>query len=217
MDFAIQGSRPIWQQLTEQLARRIITGAYPLGSRFPAVRELAAEAGVNPNTMQRAITQLENARPRHNEPDAGPHRDGKRRGARGDAAAAGRGMHGKLFQGNGSAGLFPRRGRGYGAGGKGKRMMNEELVKCTGLCRSFEAVQALRGVDLSLTSGKIVGLLGPNGSGKTTLIKILNGLLQPTAGEARVAGLLPGVETKAITSYLPDRGYFPPTGCASAI
>ena len=45
MDFAIQGSRPIWQQLTEQLARRIITGAYPLGSRFPAVRELAAEAG----------------------------------------------------------------------------------------------------------------------------------------------------------------------------
>ena len=102
MDFAIQGSRPIWQQLTEQLARRIITGAYPLGSRFPAVREQAA------------------ARPRHTEPDAGPYRDGKRRGARGDAAAAGRGMHGKLFQGNGSAGLFPRRGRGYGAGGKGK-------------------------------------------------------------------------------------------------
>ena len=59
MDFSIQGSRPIWQQLTEQLARRIITGAYPLGSRFPAVRELAAEAGVNPNTMQRAFAELE--------------------------------------------------------------------------------------------------------------------------------------------------------------
>ena len=41
------------------------------------------------------------------------------------------------------------------------------------------------------------------------IVLILNGLLQPTAGEARVAGLLPGVETKAITSYLPDRGYFP--------
>ena len=79
-------------------------------------------------------------------------------------------------------------------------MMNEELVKCTGLCRSFETVQALRGVDLTLTSGKIVGLLGPNGSGKTTLIKILNGLLQPSAGEARIAGFKPGVETKAITS-----------------
>ena len=45
MNFSIQGSRPIWQQLTEQLARRIITGAYPLGSRFPAVRELAAFGG----------------------------------------------------------------------------------------------------------------------------------------------------------------------------
>ena len=59
MEFIIEGSRPIWQQLTEQLARRILSGTYPLGSRFPAVRELAAEAGVNPNTMQRAITQLE--------------------------------------------------------------------------------------------------------------------------------------------------------------
>lgn len=87
--------------------------------------------------------------------------------------------------------------------------MNEELVKCTALTRRFETVQALRGVDLTLTSGKIVGLLGPNGSGKTTLIKILNGLLQPTSGEVRIAGQLPGVETKAITSYLPDRGYFP--------
>lgn len=45
MDFAIQGSRPIWQQLTEQLARRIITGAYPLGSRFPAVREPGGGGG----------------------------------------------------------------------------------------------------------------------------------------------------------------------------
>jgi ABC-2 type transport system ATP-binding protein len=87
--------------------------------------------------------------------------------------------------------------------------MNEELVKCTALRRDFGPVQALCGVDLTLTSGKIVGLLGPNGSGKTTLIKILNGLLRPTAGEARIAGMLPGPETKSITSYLPDRGYFP--------
>ena len=84
-----------------------------------------------------------------------------------------------------------------------------ELVRCTNLCRNFENVRALDGVDLSLSSGRIVGLLGPNGSGKTTLIKILNGLLQPTSGEARVAGNVPGVETKKIVSYLPDRGYFP--------
>ena len=70
-------------------------------------------------------------------------------------------------------------------------------------------MRALDGVDLSLPSGRIVGLLGPNGSGKTTLIKILNGLLQPTSGEVRIAGNAPGVETKKIVSYLPDRGYFP--------
>ena len=57
MDFAIQGSRPIWQQLTEQLARRIITGAYPLGSRFPAVRELAAEVALPCRVFALDLTQ----------------------------------------------------------------------------------------------------------------------------------------------------------------
>ena len=47
MEFNIQSSRPIWQQLTMQLRQRIVTGAYPPGSRFPAVRELAAEAGLD--------------------------------------------------------------------------------------------------------------------------------------------------------------------------
>ena len=85
----------------------------------------------------------------------------------------------------------------------------KELVRCTDLCRNFESVRALDGVDLSLPEGRIVGLLGPNGSGKTTLIKILNGLLQPSSGEVRIAGSAPGVETKKLVSYLPDRGYFP--------
>ena len=84
-----------------------------------------------------------------------------------------------------------------------------ELVRCTNLSRSFGEVRALDNVNLSLPGGRIVGLLGPNGSGKTPLIKILNGLLQPTAGEVRIAGNAPGVETKKIVSYLPDRGYFP--------
>ena len=84
-----------------------------------------------------------------------------------------------------------------------------ELVRCTNVSRNFGEVRALNGVDLSLPSGRIIGLLGPNGSGKTTLIKILNGLLQPTSGEVRIAGNVPGVETKKIVSYLPDRGYFP--------
>ena len=59
MEWNLSGDRPIWLQLSQQLARRILVGAYPPGSRLPSVRELAAEAGVNPNTMQRALAQLE--------------------------------------------------------------------------------------------------------------------------------------------------------------
>ena len=59
MEWKLENDRPIWTQLNEQLRRRIIAGVYPPGSRLPPVRELAAEAGVNPNTMQRALAQLE--------------------------------------------------------------------------------------------------------------------------------------------------------------
>ena len=73
--------------------------------------------------------------------------------------------------------------------------MATELVKCTALSRYFGETKALDNVDLVLEPGKIVGLLGPNGSGKTTLIKILNGLLQPTAGTVVIDGNLPGPES----------------------
>ena len=86
--------------------------------------------------------------------------------------------------------------------------MNEQLVTTTGLVKTFGRTTALAGVALSLGRGRIVGLLGPNGSGKTTLIKILCGLLQPTAGAAAIDGQPIGVYTKSITSYLPDLMYF---------
>ncbi len=59
MDWQITDGRPVWLQLKEQIAKGILTGTYPLGSRLPSVRELAMGAGVNPNTMQRALTELE--------------------------------------------------------------------------------------------------------------------------------------------------------------
>ena len=59
MEWNFTGSRPIWQQLAEQLTLRILKGEYPPGSRLPAVRDIAGQAGVNPNTMQRALSQLE--------------------------------------------------------------------------------------------------------------------------------------------------------------
>ena len=59
MDWIIENDRPIWLQLYEQLTLRIVTGVYAMGEKMPTVRELAAEAGVNPNTMQRALAYLE--------------------------------------------------------------------------------------------------------------------------------------------------------------
>jgi len=61
MDWKLSDDRPIFQQLYEQLSRRIVSGLYPPGERMPSVRELAGEAGVNPNTMQRALSQLESS------------------------------------------------------------------------------------------------------------------------------------------------------------
>lgn len=82
-----------------------------------------------------------------------------------------------------------------------------EVVRCKDLTKQYGKIVALNNVNLTLESGKIVGLLGPNGSGKTTLIKILNGLLTPTSGEVSVAGHPIGVETKKIVAYLPDNSY----------
>ena len=59
MAWNLQSDRPIYAQLVEQLRRIIVTGVYPAGSKLPAVRELAVEAAVNPNTMQRALVRLE--------------------------------------------------------------------------------------------------------------------------------------------------------------
>ena len=77
------------------------------------------------------------------------------------------------------------------------------------LTKDFGSLRALDKVSLSLEKGQIVGLLGPNGSGKTTLIKVLNGLLTPTEGRALINDIEPGVETKKVVAYLPDRTALP--------
>lgn len=83
----------------------------------------------------------------------------------------------------------------------------EALLKLENVKKTYGNKQALNGINLEITSGKIVGLLGPNGSGKSTMIKLINGLLEPTEGTITVKGNKPGVETKKIVSYLPERTY----------
>jgi len=82
-----------------------------------------------------------------------------------------------------------------------------KLLECTNLTKKYSNVVALKNINLTLESGKIVGLLGPNGSGKTTLIKLINGLLTPTTGTITIDSNPVGVKTKSIVAYLPDNSY----------
>ncbi len=59
MTWHFDNDRPIYTQLLEQILFLIVSGQYPPGSKLPSVRDLASEASVNPNTMQRALTELE--------------------------------------------------------------------------------------------------------------------------------------------------------------
>lgn len=81
------------------------------------------------------------------------------------------------------------------------------ILTCRNLSKSFGSKKTLDNINLSIERGRIVGLLGPNGSGKSTFIKLCNDLLKPTRGEIQIAGNLPGIETKKIVSYLPEKTY----------
>lgn len=82
-----------------------------------------------------------------------------------------------------------------------------ELLCTENLTKRYSNITALNDVTITLTSGKIVGLLGPNGSGKTTLIKLINGLLTADSGSLTINGNPPGVESKKEVAYLPDNNY----------
>lgn len=86
-------------------------------------------------------------------------------------------------------------------------ILSTPILECRNLYKRYGRKQALKGINLKLERGKIIALLGPNGSGKTTLIKMANGLLTPTEGEIFIDGKKPGVETKKISAYLPERTY----------
>ncbi len=86
-------------------------------------------------------------------------------------------------------------------------MSNIKLLEIKNLNKSFDNKEILKDINLSVSGGKIIGLLGKNGAGKTTLIKLINDLLTPTSGEILINGKKVGVESKKIVSYLPERTY----------
>ncbi len=86
-------------------------------------------------------------------------------------------------------------------------MINMNLLEIKNLTKKYGDKTVLKDINLTITNGKIIGLLGKNGAGKTTLIKLINDLLTPSEGEIFIKGHKIGVESKKIISYLPERTY----------
>lgn len=82
-----------------------------------------------------------------------------------------------------------------------------ELLKMVDVNKSFGNKRVLKDINLTISSGKIIGLLGKNGAGKSTLIKLINDLLTPSSGTILVNGKEIGVESKKVIAYLPERTY----------
>lgn len=82
-----------------------------------------------------------------------------------------------------------------------------KLLECKNLYKDYGTKKVLKDVNITIPRGKIIGLLGSNGSGKTTLIKLINDLITPTSGEVLINGEHPGINSKKIISYLPERTY----------
>lgn len=81
------------------------------------------------------------------------------------------------------------------------------LLEINNLYKNYDTKCILSDINLNISNGKIIGLLGKNGAGKTTLIKLINDLLTPTKGEILVNGKEIGISSKKIISYLPERTY----------
>ena len=82
-----------------------------------------------------------------------------------------------------------------------------ELLECKQICKEFDNKKILKNINLKIPRGKIIGLLGKNGTGKSTFIKLINDLLTPSSGEILINGEKPGVKSKEIIAYLPERTY----------
>ncbi len=85
--------------------------------------------------------------------------------------------------------------------------MEDMILKADNIKKNYFNKKALNGINLEVKKGRIVGVLGPNGSGKTTFLKIAAGILRQSKGELLIDGHKPGVQTKAVVSYLPDKDY----------
>lgn len=85
--------------------------------------------------------------------------------------------------------------------------MSTPVLMCKNLSKSYGNARVLDDVNMSIPSGKIIGLLGPNGCGKSTFLKLVTGLLTPDSGEIEICGVPRSDVTNSFVSYLPERTY----------
>ncbi len=81
------------------------------------------------------------------------------------------------------------------------------IIEISHLNKSYGPTKVLADLSLTADSGRIIGLLGPNGCGKSTLLKIMAGLISDYEGDIRIDGQHPGLHTKSVVSYLPEKTY----------
>ena len=206
MEWDIRNDQPIYTQLVQQVTLAILSGTFPCGGRLPPVREMAAEAGVNPNTMQRALAELERTGLVYTQRTAG-------RFVTEDAAVVDSAKQELAHQQIGAF-LHRMERMGYDREQTAQLVRSWEedasemaILECKDLTKYYDRALGLDHLSLRLEPGRIVGLLGPNGSGKTTLLKIANGLLTPSSGQLLIDGKAPGPDTRRLVSYLPERTY----------
>lgn len=90
-------------------------------------------------------------------------------------------------------------------------MAEKALLEIKNLRKSYGSHEVLKGITFDIPKGQIVGLLGPNGCGKSSMIKSIVGLINDYQGEILINGQAPGVESKKVVAYLPERNYLPPS------
>ncbi len=88
--------------------------------------------------------------------------------------------------------------------------MANALLQIKNLRKSYGSHEVLKGVSFDIPQGQIVGLLGPNGCGKSSMIKSIVGLINDYEGEILINGQAPGVESKKVVAYLPEKNYLAP-------
>ncbi|MFF2907606.1 ATP-binding cassette domain-containing protein [Paenibacillus sp. NPDC057934] len=86
-------------------------------------------------------------------------------------------------------------------------MIIRPLLECKGVVEKYGKKHALNDLNLNVQSGQIRGLLGSNGAEKTTLMKLIVSLLRDYRGSIQINGIKPGVKSKQIVAYLPDREF----------